>query len=142
MTPEGIVKLKNHEGLRLKPYTDTVGKLSIGYGRNLDDVGISYDEATVMLDTDLNRNTALARRLDWFDSLDPVRQDIVVMLIFSMGIGGFSTFHNMIQAIKDRNWSVAAYELSNSKWATQVQKERKYALTNALEKGEWGELYG
>ena len=34
-----------HEGLRLKPYRDTVGKLTIGVGRNLDDVGITRAEA-------------------------------------------------------------------------------------------------
>src|SRR4051812_27390106 len=28
------------EGLKLSPYTDTVGKLTIGVGRNLTDVGI------------------------------------------------------------------------------------------------------
>ena len=30
--------IKRHEGFRSKPYKDTVGKTTIGYGRNLDDV--------------------------------------------------------------------------------------------------------
>ena len=29
-------QLVRHEGLRLKPYRCTAGKLTIGYGRNLD----------------------------------------------------------------------------------------------------------
>ena len=37
------------EGFRSKPYSDTVGKLTIGYGRNLDDVGITRNEAFQML---------------------------------------------------------------------------------------------
>ncbi len=37
--------LIRHEGLRRKPYRDTVGKLTIGAGRNLDDVGITREEA-------------------------------------------------------------------------------------------------
>ena len=41
------------EGLRLRPYRDSVGKLTIGVGRNLDDVGISNDEAMVLLDHDI-----------------------------------------------------------------------------------------
>ena len=36
-----IAMLQRHEGLRLKPYKCTAGKVSIGYGRNLEDVGIS-----------------------------------------------------------------------------------------------------
>ena len=47
MTLRGIAILKEHEGRRLKPYTDTVGKLTIGYGRNLTDVGISDEEARI-----------------------------------------------------------------------------------------------
>ena len=41
------------EGLRLKPYTDTVGKITIGIGRNLTDVGISKEEAYALCDTDI-----------------------------------------------------------------------------------------
>ena len=38
-------QLKVHEGLRLKPYKDTVGKWTIGIGRNLEDKGITEQEA-------------------------------------------------------------------------------------------------
>ena len=48
-------QLERHEGLRLKPYRDTVGKLTVGYGRNLEDVGISRDEADFMLDNDIDQ---------------------------------------------------------------------------------------
>lgn len=50
-----ILDLKLDEGLRLKPYRDTVGKLTIGIGRNLDDVGISEAEAEYLLSNDLDR---------------------------------------------------------------------------------------
>lgn len=42
--------LIRHEGLRLKPYHDTVRKLTIGIGRNLDDVGITHEEALILLE--------------------------------------------------------------------------------------------
>ena len=138
MTPEGETRLRDHEGLRLKVYTDTVGKLTVGWGRNIEDVGISYDEAKLMLETDINRATAQARSaFPWFDPLDPVRQDVVVNLIFNMGLGGFKTFHNMIAAIERQDWHSAAFELFNSKWATQVGKTRRDDLCNAMEKGIW-----
>ena len=50
-----IAMLQRHEGLRLKPYKCTAGKLSIGYGRNLDDMGISEVEAMVMLRHDIEQ---------------------------------------------------------------------------------------
>lgn len=45
--------LIRHEGLKLKPYRDTVGKLTIGAGRNLNDLGISEREAMFLLDNDI-----------------------------------------------------------------------------------------
>ncbi|MFD2234837.1 glycoside hydrolase family protein, partial [Phaeospirillum tilakii] len=41
------------ESLRLKPYRCPAGKLTIGIGRNLDDVGISREEAETLLDHDI-----------------------------------------------------------------------------------------
>lgn len=138
MTPEGITKLKDHEGLRLKPYTDTVGKLTIGWGRNLTDVGISHDEASSMFEYDIAKHTAEARRaFSWFDELDPVRQDVVVNLVFNMGIGSVRGFRLMIAAIERQDWQGAAYELFNSRWCHQVGKTRCEDLTRALEIGQW-----
>lgn len=139
MTPEGLTHLQDHEGLRLKPYTDTVGKLSIGWGRNLADVGISYDEAKAMLETDIARATAQARNhFFWFDGLNPTRQDVVVMMIFALGLGGFKGFKNMIAAIECQDWQTAAFELQNSKAAREDwQPSRGKELALALEKGEW-----
>jgi lysozyme len=52
-----IEQLRRDEGVRLHPYTDTVGKLTIGVGRNLADMGISDAEATVLLQNDIDRTT-------------------------------------------------------------------------------------
>ena len=46
-------QLVRHEGLKLKPYRCTAGKLTIGIGRNLDDRGISQKEAYAMLERDI-----------------------------------------------------------------------------------------
>ena len=46
-----IEQLKLDEGVKLKPYRDTAGKLTIGVGRNLDDAGISPTEADLCCKT-------------------------------------------------------------------------------------------
>ena len=46
-------QLKEDEGLRLKPYRCTAKKLTIGYGRNIEDVGITEEEANHLLLNDI-----------------------------------------------------------------------------------------
>ncbi len=126
------------EGLRLKPYTDTVGKLTIGVGRNLDDVGISAREAYDMLENDIDRAVRdLVERFSWVDTLDPVRQAVLVNLTFNMGISGLAKFVNTLAAIKRRDYTAAAIGLQNSLWYRQVQKSRSTRLIQMLRTGEW-----
>ena len=50
-----IAQLKRHESLELKPYKCTSGKLTIGVGRNLEDIGITEQEAELLLLNDIGR---------------------------------------------------------------------------------------
>lgn len=138
VTPEGLAHLKDHEGFRSKPYLDTVGKTSIGYGRNLSDVGISQREADFLLTDDIEKATAQCRSaFDWFDALDSVRQDAVVNLVFNMGLEGLKTFHLFLAAMANKDWPQAAFQLWNSAWSRQVQKSRVDEITAAIEYGVW-----
>jgi len=134
-----IRHLIRDEGLRLKPYKDTVGKTSIGVGRNLDDTGISEGEAMALLENDLDRAEALLdRKAPWWRGLDSVRQEIMVNLVFNMGWGdgtrGLSSFKNTLASIKAGLWVNAARGLRASKWARQVGA-RAERLSSAMETG-------
>lgn len=122
--PEGYRQLKEqlikHEGLRLKPYRDSVGKLTIGIGRNLEDVGITQAEAMVMLDTDIRRVIDDSNRLSWYGNLDIVRQDVVLNMLLNLGLPRFSTFKKLIAALSSQNYTKASQEMLDSKWAQQV----------------------
>ena len=48
-----VEMIKSHEGVREKPYTDTVGKLTIGVGRNLTDRGMTISTIDAMLAEDI-----------------------------------------------------------------------------------------
>ncbi len=123
------IQLVRHEGLRLKPYRDTVGKVTIGVGRNLDDVGISEAEAHAMLDADIDRTErALRAALPWVDELDDARQGVLLNMAFNMGVGvpgsargllGFPYTLGLVQAGK---YDEAAKAMLESKWARQVGK--------------------
>jgi lysozyme len=46
-------QLRVDEAVRAKLYKDSVGKWTIGVGRNLDDVGLRPDEIDYLLDNDV-----------------------------------------------------------------------------------------
>ena len=115
-------QLIRHEGLRLKPYRDTVGKLTIGIGRNLDDVGITDLEARFLCDNDIERIMAqLDRALPWWRGLEgDRRQQALVNMTFNLGLGGVLEFEKALAAMRVGDWAVAAREMLDSKWHKDV----------------------
>jgi len=134
-------QLRRHEGTgpmrqgRFLPYRDTVGKLTIGYGRNLEDVGISQAEADFQLENDLDdRARMLASLLPWFSALDAVRQRALVDMAF-MGTAKLLTFRKMLAALGQGDYATAAAEARDSLWATQGGA-RAVTVARMLETGE------
>ena len=114
-------RLSQEEGRKNKPYTDTVGKLSIGVGRNLTDVGLSDDEIDYLLANDIKRATvSLNTALPWWTSLDSVRQKVLLDMCFNMGINSLLEFHNTLSFMQAGDYNSAANGMLNSLWAKQV----------------------
>lgn len=152
MTPKDriLAHLRQAEALRLKPYLDCCGqpwrqcvcdrkgKLTIGYGRNLDDVGLSHAEASYLLDRDLERAAvAVVNALSWAGQLDDVRLAVLIEMAFNLGIGGLLRFRRMLTALEARQFSDAAREMLDSTWAGQVGT-RAQRLAREMESGTWG----
>lgn len=132
-----LEQLKRHEGLRLKPYRCTAGKLTIGYGRNLDDKGISEYEAELMLASDIHEvQDALTKRLPVYILLDPVRKDVLANMAFNLGVAGLLKFKNMITALESGDYDAASRHMLDSRWAKQVGS-RAGELARQLRKGEY-----
>jgi len=129
-------QLKIHEGLELKPYVDTVGKLSIGVGRNLDDIGISEQEAMYLLDTDIGAALDGARAFHFWGELDSVRQMVVVDMVFNLGQTRFSRFTKTISFLHRGDYLSASIEMLQSKWARQVGV-RATTLSKMMRTGDW-----
>lgn len=120
MTDQLRAMLIRQEGLRLKPYRDSVGKLTIGVGRNLDDDGIEESEAYVMLDNDIIKHTIDAQKLPVFVNLDPVRQDVLIDMCFNLGLPRLQGFQKMLAALALGDWQEASNQMLDSKWALEV----------------------
>jgi len=153
-----IQKLIQHEGLRLQAYKDSLGIATIGIGRNLEDRGITPEELEWMdipnMDTIyeygiseadamyLAQNDVqiveeeLARAHPCVDRLDAVRQLVLVDMAFNLGVPRLCKFKKMWAAIEAEDFSTAAKEMLDSRWATQV-KSRATKLSNAMHNGEF-----
>jgi lysozyme len=131
-----ISMLKRHEGRRLKPYLCTADKLTIGYGRNLDDNGISEDEALYLLQNDIDACYSELNVFNWFQELDQVRQEALVSMLFNLGLPRFLSFKKMIARLIDKEYSQAAEEIINSLYAKQVG-DRANEIAYMIERGEY-----
>ena len=117
--------LIRHEGCKLNPYYDSLGIQTIGVGRNLSrKPAISYGEAMMMLDNDLDdAEHDLCNTFPWLVSKDDtVRHDVLVDMVFNLGIYRFKGFKKMIAAYEVDDYEEAARQMLDSKWARQVGK--------------------
>ena len=132
-----IEQLKIHEGMKLKPYLCTSKKLTIGIGRNLDDVGISEEEAEMLLKNDIYEATnQLLNAFPWMTTFSDVRISAMINFTFNVGIGTVRKFSNTIEYLKNEDWEAAADEMMDSKWAEQVG-DRAIQITEQIKTGRW-----
>ena len=138
MMNELIEQLRLHEGVRSKVYLCSEGYETIGVGRNVSEsgIGLSDDEIAYLLANDIARcEQEIAERFDWFDDLDPVRQDAIIDMAFNLGITRLSQFQNMLRALSESRFSDAATEALDSRWARQVG-QRAQTVAAMIRTGE------
>lgn len=127
--------IKRHEQLRLKPYADTKNNITIGYGRNLTENGISESESELFLTNDIvNATMELYRQIPWAQQLDDVRKAVLIELTFNMGIADLLQFRKMLTALKNGDDKTAAKELLDSAYHAEVHG-RANDLSYSLETG-------
>lgn len=128
--------LIRHEGLRLFPYRDSRGLLTIGVGRNIEHRGISREEALYLLDNDIRDHTdELLARFPVVATLHTYRRDVLINMAFNMGIPALSGFKRMWSAIQSGDYRKASDEMLDSQWALQVG-DRAGELANIMMDGD------
>jgi lysozyme len=122
-------RIKKHEGFRNTVYLDSLGKSTIGYGHLLtedDDFeeGIQYDKSLleILFDKDFNRSAYNAEQLlEGIDICD-IAREIIVEMVFQLGVGGVSKFKKMFEALRKKDYNEAAEQMLNSQWRVQTPK--------------------
>lgn len=142
-----IDQIKFEEGLRLEAYTCPAGKLTIGYGHNLDASPslegqkiphrIDAAFAEVLLEIDIDKTIALlSEKWHGFQLLPPARRDACINMAFQLGVTGFMKFKKMRDAMLKCDWQKAADEALNSNWAKQTP-ERAQRVAGQIRTGEY-----
>lgn len=131
---ELLQQIKEHEGLVLKPYKCPAGKLTIGYGHNLEDNGLSQSACEYILIEDIEESKrdlyAIFTR-DFFDSLSDNQKIALVDMMFNLGMSRFLTFKKFILAVKNKDFIKASAEIINSR-AYRQNKSRYKKLSEQI----------
>jgi|WetSurMetagenome_2_1015567.scaffolds.fasta_scaffold41596_2 lysozyme len=124
--------LARHEGVKLLPYVDTVGKITIGIGRNLTDRGISTPEAYILFENDYEiAKMEVAKKLPWTVQIPPDCREVLINMCFNMGITRLMKFINFLDSLRVGAYEAASKEMLNSLWAKQVGN-RAIELSNII----------
>jgi len=128
--------LRDEEGYRKTPYRDSLGKLTIGIGYNLD-AGMPGDEALVLARYRCWKlSAALAREWPWYAGLNAPRQAALIAMAYQMGLDGLRGFKEMLAALATGAHETAAREALDSKWAAQTPA-RAQRTAEIIRTGQW-----
>ena len=124
-----LASVKKHEGYRNKVYLDTLNKRTIGVGHlcveDFWEDDKEYEEKFLMdiLEADLQNAIKGAKDLmseHGCMDMDEVAEEIIIEMIFQLGKTGVSKFKNMWKHLSALEYSDAASEMLDSRWAKQT----------------------
>lgn len=116
-----IEDLKVDEGFRSKPYLCTAGANSIGYGRNLDALGISEEEAEHMLRNDVARvEHELDKAYPWWVKCPGSVRRAMTNMAFQLGQTKLAKFKRTLACLQAGDYNGAANHALDSDWAKQT----------------------
>ena len=139
-----IDMLKRHEGEVKKngrhvAYMCPAGHWTIGIGRNIDPnggIGLSDEEVDMLLEGDILRVIKeLSAEYPWFNSLDDARKNALIDISFNLGATRLRLFKKALAAMEVADYSLAADEFMDSRWAKQV-RSRAIELTEMIRNGK------
>ena len=134
-----------HEGLRTKPYQDSLGLWTVGVGHLIGDgkslpAGMnrefSKEEVMAMFEQDFAKHFSIAQMTPGWDKASETARGAMIDLAFNMG-AWWKKFPNTAKALAAGDWAGAAAGLRDSKWAHQV-KGRAAEITGMIEQGGAG----
>jgi len=143
MTPDDqrrlTAQLETDEGCKLYAYADSLGYLTIGYGRLIDRKKggqISQDEALYLLQNDIGKVSRQLEQYAWYSGQDSVRQAALANMCFNLGSDGLLHFPHFLGFMLSKDYPSAVKELVDTPWHSQVGV-RADRIIKLIETGAW-----
>lgn len=139
---------KLHEGFSSKPYRDSSGRWTQGYGRLLKGKKtfkpVSENQAYLWMVEDMVEIvTFFDKNIPWWRSLNQTRQQVMLNLGYNLGPNGLMKFTSFLECMKTRQYTRASNMLlytknlkTKSKYWSQVG-DRALHLSKAVKTGKW-----
>ncbi len=135
---ETVETITEDEGFVPHVYKDSEGYWTVGHGILVDERrggGISYIESLFIVRNRVNLLQASIREVwPWTKDLSENRQDALRQMAYNLGIKGLGTFKKMMIALSYEDYSLAADEALDSKWAKQVG-DRAERIADLIRRG-------
>ncbi|MDA8303546.1 MAG: hypothetical protein M0016_00015 [Deltaproteobacteria bacterium] len=121
-----LTLIKNAEGFSSTVYTDTTGHKTIGYGFNMEAMGITQETMTIFEAQDILEKKVLEIRQqiflpeDSFEKFTMNEKAVMLDMAYNLGVAEFFKFDNFLKYINQGNYEYAATDLTNTLWYKQV----------------------
>jgi lysozyme len=132
-------RIKSNEGFSSKPYKDQLGYLTIGYGH------LILSNEKFLLKKQIHKKVleeifekdfkkALSDFNNTFKSLtlNKKESELLIEMIFQLGIKGCLKFKNLIKNIKKRNKHLVCFDMMDSLWYKQTPNRVKALIKTFL----------
>ena len=124
-----LQSVKDHEGYRNKVYLDTLNKRTVGVGHlcveDFWEDDKEYEEKFLMTILEHDLQTAIKGAEDLMQEhgcsdIDDLAKELIIEMVFQLGKTGVSKFRNMWKHLSALEYSLAASEMLDSRWAKQT----------------------
>ena len=120
-------RIKKHEGFVPKIYKDSLGYATIGYGHLVrpdeqweEGKEYSKEELEHVFKNDFNNALDQATGLMNGISLDDKAREVIIEMVFQLGVGGVGKFKKMWEALRNGDYAEASVQMLDSRWAKQT----------------------
>ena len=122
-------QIKEHEGFVPRTYKDSLGKRTIGFGHLCvepeqwdDDKEYTREELERVFDNDFEEALKNAESLIGEISINFIAKQVIIEMVFQLGIGGVGKFKKMWSALDSEDYGEASFQMMDSLWAKQTPK--------------------
>ena len=120
-------QIKEHEGFVPRTYKDSLGKRTIGFGHLCvepeqwdDDKEYTREELERVFDKDFDEALKNAETLIGERSINFIAKQVIIEMVFQLGIGGVGKFKKMWLALDSEDYGEASFQMMDSLWAKQT----------------------